>query len=174
MSLLRLLVVGLLATFTQALAQGDCVGDKKNIHEATKIDSSTTLLATSTGNSQGLNEAAQAAGKLWFGAAISIPRQDEDNEHFLSVFRSSKEFGQATPANSMKFAATERHPGKFDFTRADKFLEVAKDKKIRWYVNSLYQLPLPLANTIKVTLSFGIETCHIGSQSRRYPGRMRL
>ncbi|CAK1366044.1 unnamed protein product [Cercospora beticola] len=131
MSLLRLLVVGLLATFTQALAQGDCVGDKKDILEVAKIAPSTTLLASSTGIAHGLNEAAQAAGKLWFGAAISIPGQEEDNEHFLSVFRSSKDFGQATPANSMKFAATERRPGKFDFTRADKFLEVAKDKKIR-------------------------------------------
>lgn len=132
MSLLHLLVVGLLAIFNQALAQGDCVGDKKDILEAAKVAPSTTLLASSTGIAHGLNEAAQAAGKLWFGAAISIPGQEEDNEHVLSVFRSSKEFGQATPANSMKFAATERHPGKFDFTRADKFLEVAKDKKIRW------------------------------------------
>ncbi|KAM3417587.1 Beta-xylanase [Cercospora zeina] len=131
MALRHLLALGLLAVGGHALAQEDTLRKDCHVLAATKTSPSTTLLATSTGTSNGLNEAAQAAGKMWFGTAISIPGPEEDNEHYLSVFRNSKDFGQATPANSMKFAATERRQGKFDFTRAEGFLRRAEDKKIR-------------------------------------------
>ena len=90
----------------------------------------------------GLNKAAQAAGKLWFGTAVSIPGPQQNDDDYMAEFTSSRDFGGATPANSMKFAFTEPHPGKFNFTGAEKFLKLAKGKKIRCH-NLIWHQELP-------------------------------
>ncbi|KAI5365083.1 Putative glycoside hydrolase family 10 domain, glycoside hydrolase superfamily [Septoria linicola] len=102
----------------------------------------TTLLASPTGRQSGLNEAAQAAGKMWFGTAINIPGPQQDDQHYMSEFRSSRDFGQATPANSMKYASTEQQRGSFNFTAAEEFLSVARGKKIRCH-NLIWHRDLP-------------------------------
>jgi hypothetical protein len=45
---------------------------------------------------------------------------------------------EATPANAMKFSATEPAPGVFNFTQAEEFLAVVagSNKTVRWCVGS--------------------------------------
>lgn len=92
--------------------------------------------------SLGLNEAAQAAGKLWFGTAVSIPGPQQNDDDYMAEFTSLKDFGGATPAACMKFTFTEPHPGQFDFTDADEFLKLAKGKKVRCH-NLIWHQELP-------------------------------
>ncbi len=70
---------------------------------ATATNPSTTLTATATAKSFGLNNAAQATGKLWFGTAFDYPGTGEaTDEYYLREFNNEHDFGEATPANIMK------------------------------------------------------------------------
>jgi len=63
----------------------------------------TTLLATATSKTSGLNDAAKTAGKLWFGTAVDIPGTGEaQDQYYMREFQSPHDFGEATPANIMK------------------------------------------------------------------------
>lgn len=63
----------------------------------------TTILATATAKTVGLNEAAQATGKIWFGTAADIPGTRERGDHYyMKEFNNTLDFGEATPANIMK------------------------------------------------------------------------
>lgn len=66
----------------------------------------TTLIATATNKAFGLNDAAKAAGKLWFGTAVDIPGTGEAQDpYYMREFKSPHDFGEATPANIMKVRA---------------------------------------------------------------------
>lgn len=63
----------------------------------------TTLVATATATNYGLNDAAKAAGKLWFGTAADIPGTGEaEDPYYMAEFNNTHDFGGATPANIMK------------------------------------------------------------------------
>lgn len=63
----------------------------------------TTLIATATATNYGLNDAAKAAGKLWFGTAADIPGTGElGDSYYMAEFNNTHDFGEATPANIMK------------------------------------------------------------------------
>lgn len=50
-----------------------------------------------------LNDLAKAAGKLWFGTAADIPGTDETtDEAYLAILTNPHNFGEMTPANTMK------------------------------------------------------------------------
>jgi hypothetical protein len=68
---------------------------------ATNTNPTTTLVATATGKS-GLNDAAKAAGKLWFGTAADIPGPETSDKYYMKEFNNAHDFGEATPANIMK------------------------------------------------------------------------
>ncbi|CAK4034090.1 glycoside hydrolase family 10 [Lecanosticta acicola] len=94
---------------------------------ATNTNPTTTLFATATGRASGLNAAAKKSGKLWFGTAADIPGTNEINDpYYMKEFNNSRVFGEATPANAMKFDATEPQQNMFDFTGAERFLEVSE------------------------------------------------
>lgn len=58
----------------------------------------TTLTATATATNYGLNDAAKAIGKLWFGTAADIPQTGEiDDPYYMAQFNNTNDFGEATP-----------------------------------------------------------------------------
>lgn len=71
----------------------------------------TTLVATATATNYGLNDAAKAAGKLWFGTAADIPGTGEaQDEYYMTQFNNTHDFGGATPANIMKVRQKHEKP----------------------------------------------------------------
>ncbi|OBZ65534.1 Endo-1,4-beta-xylanase A [Grifola frondosa] len=79
----------------------------------------------STFEGYGLNTAAKAAHKLYFGTATDNPELNDTA--YVSILKQYKEFGQLTPANSMKWYATEPEPGVFTFEQGDQIADLAKD-----------------------------------------------
>lgn len=111
----------------------------------TNTNPTTTLKATSTAKSPGLNDAARALGKLFFGTAADIPGTNETTDkYYLKEFNNRHDFGEATPANAMKFVNTEPEPGVFNFTQGDYFLDLAEQsgKLVRCH-NLIWSQQLP-------------------------------
>jgi endo-1,4-beta-xylanase len=111
---------------------------------ASNTKPTTTLLATATSTSYGLNDAAKVAGKLWFGTAADIPGPEQADYYYMREFNNTHDFGEATPANIMKFEFTEPEQGVFNFTGAQEFLDVAKatGKYVRCH-NLIWESELP-------------------------------
>ncbi|KAK7892334.1 hypothetical protein LTR67_007430 [Exophiala xenobiotica] len=75
-----------------------------------------------------LNDLAQAAGKLWFGSGTDQPGTGEDtNILYQEILNDTHIFGQITPANYMKFFATEPEQGVFNFTGGQVAVDIAQD-----------------------------------------------
>lgn len=71
----------------------------------------TTLVATATATDYGLDDAARAAGKLWFGTAADIPGTGElEDVYYMAQFNNTHDFGGATPANVMKVRTSSSPP----------------------------------------------------------------
>ncbi|KAF9064595.1 endo-beta-1,4-glucanase [Rhodocollybia butyracea] len=84
--------------------------------------------ASSTTNSAaviGSNDAAVAAGKLYFGSATDNPYLDEDPT-YKSILSNFSLFGQLSPENAMKWDATEPEQGVFTFTNGDQIVALAQ------------------------------------------------
>ncbi|KAJ7618171.1 endo-1,4-beta xylanase [Mycena polygramma] len=81
-------------------------------------------LAQSTSTAT-LNTVAKAnAGKLYFGSATDNPELPD--AAYVAILKNTSEFGQITPANSMKWDATEPSNGVFSFTNGDVIASFAK------------------------------------------------
>ncbi|KAI5120197.1 hypothetical protein M0805_006303 [Coniferiporia weirii] len=78
--------------------------------------------ATSTA---GLNSAAKAAGKMYFGTATDESEFGSDAA-YAAILKETTEFGQLTPLNSMKWDSTEPERGTFTFTAGDQLVAEAK------------------------------------------------
>ena len=75
-----------------------------------------------------LNDLAQAAGKLYFGSATDQPGTGEDtNILYQEILNNTHIFGQVTPANYMKYFATEPEQGVFNYTGGDVAVAIARD-----------------------------------------------
>ena len=75
-----------------------------------------------------LNDLARVAGKLYFGSATDQPGTGEDtNILYQEILNETKIFGQITPANYMKYFATEPEQGIFNYTGGDVAVTIAKD-----------------------------------------------
>ncbi|RDX57114.1 endo-1,4-beta-xylanase C precursor [Lentinus brumalis] len=72
----------------------------------------------------GLNALAKAAGKLYFGTATD--NGELSDAAYTAILDNNKEFGQITPANSMKWDATEPTRGTFTFSGGDQIANLAK------------------------------------------------
>lgn len=102
----------------------------------------TTLTATATATGYGLNDAAKAAGKLFFGTAADVPGTGEAADpYWAAQYNNTHDFGEATPANIMKWQFTEPEQGVFDFTGAEQFLAASPGKLIRCH-NLVWQSEL--------------------------------
>ncbi|RPD74956.1 endo-1,4-beta-xylanase C precursor [Lentinus tigrinus ALCF2SS1-7] len=91
---------------------------------ATSTTSTTTTASTTPSSTAGLNTLAKAAGKLYFGSATDNPELSDSA--YVTILSNSKEFGQITPGNSMKWDATEPTRGTFTFTNGDVIANLAK------------------------------------------------
>ncbi|KAF2160748.1 glycoside hydrolase family 10 protein [Zasmidium cellare ATCC 36951] len=107
---------------------------------------STTLTATATARNSGLNKAARAKGKLWFGTAADFPGTSGELQDgsYMREFGDGGDWGEATPANIMKFDATEPQQNVFNFTGAEQFLRIAEGgrKLVRCH-NLIWSSQLP-------------------------------
>ncbi|GJJ07990.1 hypothetical protein Clacol_002197 [Clathrus columnatus] len=74
-------------------------------------------------NGIGLANVAIASGKLYFGTATDNPELPDTA--YVDILTNRDEFRQLTPANSMKWDATEPEQGVFNFTGADQIVDIA-------------------------------------------------
>ena len=112
---------------------------------STNTNPTVTYKATATATNTGLNDAAKAAGKLWFGTAADIPGTGEAQDpYYLAEFDNVHDFGEATPANIMKWMFVEPQQNVTNFTGGDEFLSVAKaaGKQVRCH-NLVWKSELP-------------------------------
>ncbi|KAI0350645.1 endo-1,4-beta xylanase [Trametes cingulata] len=65
----------------------------------------------------GLNVAAKSARKLYFGTATNSEQWNDTT--YFNILKNNAEFGQVTPANVMKWFATEPEEGVFTFQDGD-------------------------------------------------------
>ncbi|TVY71512.1 Endo-1,4-beta-xylanase D [Lachnellula suecica] len=73
-----------------------------------------------------LNELAKKAGKLYFGTATD---NMELNGTYLKILDDTKEFGQLTPANGMKWFAVEPEQGVFNYSDGSVVANLATKNK---------------------------------------------
>ncbi|EKM52184.1 glycoside hydrolase family 10 protein [Phanerochaete carnosa HHB-10118-sp] len=70
-----------------------------------------------------LNTLAKAASKLYFGTATDNPELTDTG--YTAILDDNTQFGQITPANSMKWDAIEPEQGVFTFTEGDQIADLA-------------------------------------------------
>ncbi|PIL33690.1 hypothetical protein GSI_04314 [Ganoderma sinense ZZ0214-1] len=95
----------------------------------------------------GLNVAAQAAQKLYFGTATNADQWTDKT--YFDILKDDSEFGQITAANVMKWFDTEPEPSVFNFTDGDVIADFVKatGKRLRGHNCVWYnQLPDWLSN----------------------------
>ncbi|KAI0061751.1 endo-1,4-beta-xylanase C precursor [Artomyces pyxidatus] len=73
---------------------------------------------------QKLNTVAKSAGKTYFGTATD--NSELSDSAYIAILNDGTMFGQITPANSMKWDATEPSRGSFTFTQGDQIANLAK------------------------------------------------
>lgn len=80
----------------------------------------------------GLNTAAKAFGKLYFGSATD--NGELTDSAYKAILSDSNEFGQITPGNSMKWDTVEPSRGNFDYTNGDVIADLAEanGQLLRW------------------------------------------
>ncbi|OJT02462.1 Endo-1,4-beta-xylanase C [Trametes pubescens] len=74
--------------------------------------------------SSGLNKLAKTAGKLYLGTATD--NNELTDAAYTAILDDNSQFGQITPANSMKWDATEPTRGTFTFSGGDQIANLAK------------------------------------------------
>ncbi|CAI7573214.1 unnamed protein product [Penicillium glandicola] len=90
----------------------------------------------------GLHTSAVAKGKLYFGSATD--NSELTDTAYLTQLNNTDDFGQITPANAMKWDATEPSQNSFSYTNGDVIanLAAANDQKLRCHTLVWYsQLP---------------------------------
>ncbi|KAF5352251.1 hypothetical protein D9757_012516 [Collybiopsis confluens] len=87
--------------------------------------SSRTANAPAATSTIGTNQAAKAAGKLYFGSATDNPYLNEDAT-YKAILSNTSLFGQLSPENAMKWDATEPEQGVFTFTNGDAIVALAQ------------------------------------------------
>ncbi|KAJ5758291.1 uncharacterized protein N7511_006985 [Penicillium nucicola] len=90
----------------------------------------------------GLNTAAVAKGKLYFGSATDNPELTDSP--YLTQLSNTDDFGQITPGNSQKWDATEPTQNTFSFTKGDVIADLAatNGQKLRCH-NLVWHSQLP-------------------------------
>ncbi|KAI8971024.1 endo-1,4-beta xylanase [Trametes punicea] len=79
---------------------------------------------SSSSSKSGLNLAAKSAKKLYFGTATNSDQWNDTT--YFNILKSDAEFGQITPANVMKWFATEPEEGVFTFEQGDIIADFTK------------------------------------------------
>ncbi|KZP23329.1 glycoside hydrolase family 10 protein [Athelia psychrophila] len=124
-------------------------------------------------SANGLNTAAIAAGKKYFGSATNLEPSDAP---YTAILSNTSDFGQLTPANSMKWDATEPTQGVFDFTGGDALVAFAKTngQVVRGH-NCVWYNQLPAwvtSGDFDATDLASIITTHCGTVVGHYKGEI--
>ncbi|KAI0034219.1 endo-1,4-B-xylanase A [Vararia minispora EC-137] len=90
----------------------------------TSTQTSTAPSSTPPAAGSGLNTLAKSIGKLYFGTATD--NNELSDTAYRAILNNNAMFGQITPANSMKWDATEPSQGVFTFTNGDTIANLAK------------------------------------------------
>ncbi|KIJ53830.1 glycoside hydrolase family 10 protein [Sphaerobolus stellatus SS14] len=130
-------------------------------------------LVSSQSTGVGLNKVAKAAGKLYFGTATDGP--DLSDGTYVAISNNTDEFGQHTPANALKWDATEPEPNVFTFTAGDQIVDITLENNQLFRGHNLVwhqQLPQWVTNGTwtNATLIAALET-HISNVVGRYKGK---
>ncbi|KAF8173043.1 endo-1,4-beta xylanase [Pholiota molesta] len=125
--------------------------------------SSTILLSIPFASAQ-LNILAKESGKIYFGSATDNPELTD--APYVKQLGNTRDFGQLTPGNSMKWYATEPTRGNFTFAAGDQIVDLAKKNRqlVRGH-NCVWHSQLApwvtAGNFDNATLSSIVEThCH--------------
>lgn len=80
----------------------------------------------------GLNTAAKAYGKLYFGSATD--NNELTDTEYKAILSDSNEFGQITPGNAMKWDTIEPTRGTFNYANGDEIVDLAEanGQILRW------------------------------------------
>ncbi|KAF2085504.1 carbohydrate-binding module family 1 protein [Saccharata proteae CBS 121410] len=121
----------------------------------------------------GLNTAAVAAGKVYFGSATD--NVELTDTAYLTELSNTADFGQITPGNTMKWQYTEPSQGSFDYTEGDVIANLAASngQKLRCHTLVWYsQLPSWVSNGgfDNATL-IEVMTNHITNEMMHYKGQ---
>ncbi|KAM0720188.1 hypothetical protein Q7P37_004324 [Cladosporium fusiforme] len=73
----------------------------------------------------GLNTAAKAFGKLYFGSATD--NGELTDTEYKAILSDSNEFGQITPGNAMKWDTIESSRGNFNYANGDEIVDLAEE-----------------------------------------------
>ncbi|KIJ64217.1 glycoside hydrolase family 10 protein [Hydnomerulius pinastri MD-312] len=142
------------------------------LHVATA--QTTTASAPTATSTVALNNAAKAAGKLYFGTATDNPELTDTA--YVAILNNTNMFGQLTPGNSMKWDAIEPEQNVFDFTGGDQIADLAEatGKIIRghnlvWYS----QLPTWVSSGTWTTETLtAVIQNHVTTEVSHYAGKM--
>jgi endo-1,4-beta-xylanase len=121
----------------------------------------------------GLNTAAKAYGKLYFGSATD--NGELTDTEYTAILSDSNEFGQITPGNSMKWDTIEPSRGQFNYENGDVIADLAEKNRqlLRCHTLVWYnQLPLWVTNGgfDNATLIEILEN-HITEEVTHYKGK---
>lgn len=72
----------------------------------------------------GLNSAAVAAGKLYFGTALE--HGSMTNTEYMTILNNTADFGQLVPANAMKWDTIESSQDSFSYEKGDAIVALAE------------------------------------------------
>ncbi|KIJ51510.1 glycoside hydrolase family 10 protein [Sphaerobolus stellatus SS14] len=130
----------------------------------------TAVIGAATG--PGLNKVTKASGLLYFGSATD--NSELSDQPYIAILKNTNEFGQITPANSMKWDATEPSQNSFSFSGGDQILNFAKGNGqiVRGH-NLGDQLPSWVTNGqwSNATLTAAMEN-HINNVAGHYKGEV--
>jgi GH35 family endo-1,4-beta-xylanase len=76
-----------------------------------------------TRQAAGLNDAIVAAGRDYFGTALTLGNNEQETE----IVNNLSEFGAITPENAMKWDALQPSQGQFSFDGADAYADYVKE-----------------------------------------------
>ncbi|KAI0091087.1 glycoside hydrolase superfamily [Irpex rosettiformis] len=127
-----------------------------------------------SGSTAKLQTVAKSAGKLYFGTATD--NSELSDTAYTAILDDNTMFGQITPANSMKWDATEPSQGQFTFSGADQIANLAKTNGMLlrghncvWY----NQLPSWVSNGGFTTAQLtSIIQTHCSTLVGRYKGQV--
>ncbi|KAK8203581.1 hypothetical protein M8818_005228 [Zalaria obscura] len=132
---------------------------------STSVNTNPTTTETAT-QTIGFNKAAKSLSpKRYFGTAADIPGTGENQDpYYMAELNNTKDFGQLTPANIMKWYATEPEQGVFNYTGGNDFLALAEANgqivrchNLVWYNQLPYWLTNPTTNWTAATLTAVME-----------------
>ncbi|KAJ4003999.1 NAD(P)H-dependent D-xylose reductase (XR) [Fusarium irregulare] len=119
----------------------------------------------------GLHNAMKAAGKKYFGTAVTVRSDSQEN----AVLNTKGEFGSLTPENAMKWEAIQPNRGQFNWGPADQHANAATSRGMELRCHTLVwhsQLPSWVANGNwnNQTLQ-AVMRDHINAVMGRYKGK---